>query len=240
MRTLLAIFSLINLCKLSFEFPEARQVGLVPNCGDTWSHVPNPCKTNTHSQLYYPHPHDTAKFIQCTADGEMYIIQCPEGKEYNPSVTECALPVTTIAPLPPVTNPCTAEAVAAKKVFFAYPNDPHHFMICEGVMQVNIMTCPSPLVWDQGRESCVYTVSTTGGQQSVVSTVAPDYSLQKCPNSTQPTDEIYFPHPDASKFIQCGAGGTGYVLNCPAGTIWRESAKKCVSPYADPDVSPSL
>lgn len=67
-----------------------------------------------------------------------------------------------------------------------------------------------------------------------------DYSLQKCPNSTQPTDEIYFPHPDASKFIQCGAGGTGYVLNCPTGTIWRESAKKCVSPYADPDVSPSL
>ena len=63
---------------------------------DMWSHVPNPCKTNTHSQLYYPHPHDTAKFIQCTADGEMYIIQCPEGKEYNPSVTECALPVTTI------------------------------------------------------------------------------------------------------------------------------------------------
>ena len=62
---------------------------------DTWSHVPNPCKTNTLNQLYYPHPHDTAKFIQCTADGEMYIIQCPEGKEYNPSVTQCALPVTT-------------------------------------------------------------------------------------------------------------------------------------------------
>ena len=62
---------------------------------DTWSHVPNPCKTNAQSQLYYPHPHDTAKFIQCTADGEMYIIQCPEGKEYNPSVTECAKPLPT-------------------------------------------------------------------------------------------------------------------------------------------------
>ena len=62
---------------------------------DTWSHVPNPCKTNAQSKLYYPHPHDTAKFIQCTADGEMYIIQCPEGKEYNPSVTECAKPAPT-------------------------------------------------------------------------------------------------------------------------------------------------
>ena len=62
---------------------------------DTWSHVPNPCKTNTQAKLYYPHPHDTTKFIQCTADGEMYIIQCPEGKEYNPSVTECAKPLPT-------------------------------------------------------------------------------------------------------------------------------------------------
>lgn len=89
------------------------------------------------------------------------------------NTTNAFPPIFTQSPLPPVTNPCTAEAVAAKKVFFPYPNDPHHFMMCEGVMQVNIMTCPSPLVWDQGRESCVYTVSTTGGQPSVVSTVAP-------------------------------------------------------------------
>uniref|UniRef100_K1Q679 Chitin-binding type-2 domain-containing protein n=1 Tax=Magallana gigas TaxID=29159 RepID=K1Q679_MAGGI len=241
MRFCLVIYSLLNLWKLSWEFPEERQAGLVPNCGDTWSNVGNPCQHNPDQQLYYPHPHDADKFIQCTKDGEMYIIQCPAGKEYNPSVTQCAHPVTTTAPLPAVTNPCTQDVVAAKKIFFPYPNDPSRFMMCEGVMQVNIMTCPSPLVWDQGRESCVYTVL-TGSQPSpnVVTTVAPDYSRQKCPNTTLPTDEIYFPHPDASKFIQCAAGGTAYVLNCPEGTIWRESAKKCLSPFASPDLPPTL
>lgn len=83
------------------------------------------------------------------------------------------------APLPAVTNPCTQDVVAAKKIFFPYPNDPSRFMMCEGVMQVNIMTCPSPLVWDQGRESCVYTVL-TGSQPSpnVVTTVAPGKRVQ--------------------------------------------------------------
>lgn len=71
---------------------------------DTWSNVGNPCQHNPDQQLYYPHPHDADKFIQCTKDGEMYIIQCPAGKEYNPSVTQCAHPVTTtvsISPNPP-------------------------------------------------------------------------------------------------------------------------------------------
>lgn len=68
---------------------------------DTWSNVANPCQHNPDQQLYYPHPHDAAKFIQCTKDGEMYIIQCPAGKEYNPSVTQCAHPVTTTVSIPP-------------------------------------------------------------------------------------------------------------------------------------------
>lgn len=75
---------------------------------DTWSNVANPCQHNPDQQLYYPHPHDAAKFIQCTKDGEMYIIQCPAGKEYNPSVTQCAHPVTTtvsISPNPPTLRP---------------------------------------------------------------------------------------------------------------------------------------
>lgn len=72
---------------------------------DTWSNVGNPCKHNPDQQLYYPHPHDAAKFIQCTKDGEMYIIQCPAGKEYNPSVTQCTHPVTTTVSIPP--NPPT-------------------------------------------------------------------------------------------------------------------------------------
>lgn len=84
------------------------------------------------------------------------------------------------APLPAVINPCTREVIAAKKIFFPYPNDPSRFMMCEGVMQVNIMTCPSPLVWDQGRESCVYTVLTgSNPPPDVVTTVSPGKFVQR-------------------------------------------------------------
>ncbi|XP_061186425.1 uncharacterized protein LOC133194494 [Saccostrea echinata] len=242
MRSLLIVYSLINLCKLSFEFPEKRQAGLIPNCGDQWSNVPNPCKNNHNNQLYYPHPHDKAKFLQCTADGEMYIIQCPQGKEYNPSVTSCAPPVTTTPA--PVTvafrNPCTASAIASGQIYFPYPNDNTKFMVCEGVDQVNIMVCPSPLIWDNTRQSCVYAAIIGQTPPPAATTVAPDSSLSTCQHMTVPPGGVYFSHPNPSKFIQCAPGGTAYVLTCPEGTVWNEFSKLCVSPFGNPTASPSF
>lgn len=48
----------------------------------------NPCTTGK-SQVFYPHPNDNTKFIQCNALGEMYIIQCPAGKLYNSATVSC-------------------------------------------------------------------------------------------------------------------------------------------------------
>lgn len=97
-------FYTVFITRLVIVFPVLFVLALT----DTWSNVGNPCQHNPDQQLYFPHPHDAAKFIQCTKDGEMYIIQCPAGKEYNPSVTQCAHPVTTtvsISPNPPTLRP---------------------------------------------------------------------------------------------------------------------------------------
>lgn len=52
--------------------------------------APNPCSTSkTNTQVFFPHPNDNTKFIQCNAIGEMYIIQCPHGKLYNKATVSC-------------------------------------------------------------------------------------------------------------------------------------------------------
>lgn len=52
--------------------------------------APNPCSTSkTNTQVFFPHPNDNTKFIQCNAVGEMYIIQCPHGKLYNKATVSC-------------------------------------------------------------------------------------------------------------------------------------------------------
>ncbi|XP_048740431.1 uncharacterized protein LOC125654511 [Ostrea edulis] len=234
MRALLVVCFIINLFHLSFQHPDKRQGGLVPNCGDTWSHVPNPCSGSSSSHLYYPHPRDSTKFIQCTANGEMYLIQCPAGKIYYASVSHCAQPITTTAPPPSFTNPCTSDAFfnSAGVVYFPYPSDNTKFIVCEGVGHANIMSCPSPLVWDESRKSCVYTLVTAGQTPPhTATTVAPDYLALTCQKITVPIDGVYFSHPIPSKFIQCGPGGTAYVLSCPQGTVWNEFDKRCVSPF---------
>lgn len=42
---------------------------------DAFKNVPNPCANNPDSQVYFPHPTDVSKFIQCDRYGRMYIIQ---------------------------------------------------------------------------------------------------------------------------------------------------------------------
>jgi hypothetical protein len=55
----------------------------------------NPCSAGR-SQVFYPHPNDNTKFIQCNALGEMYIIQCPAGKLYNTATVSCVSKVSLV------------------------------------------------------------------------------------------------------------------------------------------------
>lgn len=53
-------------------------------------HAPNPCTAGKMgSQVFFPHPNDNTKFIQCNALGEMYVIQCPAGKLFSAATVSC-------------------------------------------------------------------------------------------------------------------------------------------------------
>ena len=53
------------------------------NVSDAFKNVPNPCTDNPSQKVYFPHPTDSAKFIQCDRYGRMYIIQCPQSLLYR-------------------------------------------------------------------------------------------------------------------------------------------------------------
>ncbi|XP_033745461.1 uncharacterized protein LOC117330975 [Pecten maximus] len=65
-----------------------REKRQVPNCVNTFQNVPNPCTSNS-NRVYFPHPGDNTKFLQCDRFGRMYIVQCPAGELYNQATTSC-------------------------------------------------------------------------------------------------------------------------------------------------------
>ncbi|KAK3102028.1 hypothetical protein FSP39_008215 [Pinctada imbricata] len=203
---------------------------------DNWANVPNPCKNNPQNIVYFAHPRDTSKFIQCDAMGQMYIIQCPENTIFSSATRSCVAPVTTAAPVKTDgSNPCTAQNLAAGNNYFAIKNDPSHFIECGPDGLVNILPCPDRLVWDETRYSCVYKSTLAGGARPTSSTGDLTSAGLKNPCDGQhitANHSLFFSHPDPSKFIECGIAGDAYVLTCPSGLIWNQYNTTCVSPYA--------
>lgn len=56
---------------------------------DSYQNVVNPCRSNANNRVYYPHPRDQTKFLQCDVFGRMFVIQCPAGEIYNQATTTC-------------------------------------------------------------------------------------------------------------------------------------------------------
>ncbi|KAK3731582.1 hypothetical protein RRG08_007661 [Elysia crispata] len=214
--------------------PVKRQL---PTCSNAFTLTVDPCASGT--KTFYAVPGDQSKFVQCDSLRQAYVIQCPVGQVYNPTTTTCQQGSVNPAPGNPVVvvattaaapvNPCTAQAVSTGQVFFAFPGDNTKFYQCTGVGQVQTLQCPSNLIWDQARRSCVLAQGTTGigtgsGQTST--------SLSN-PCTTQQASVLnqFFPHPDVTKFIQCDLLGNANVMFCPAGLQWDQSKLTCEYPY---------
>ncbi|GFO22071.1 protein polyglycylase ttll10 [Plakobranchus ocellatus] len=214
--------------------PAKRQL---PTCTNAFTLAVDPCQTGP--QTFYPVPQDQTKFVQCDSLRQAYVVQCPAGQVYNPTNTACQAATTVVNPGNPVVvattaapvvtpaNPCTAQAVAAGQVFFAFPGDNTRFYQCTSVGVAQTLQCPSNLIWDQARRSCVLAQGTTGGggQTSLTQSVTNPCTQQQLAAQNQ-----FFPHPDVTKFIQCDLLGNPTVITCPAGLQWDQSKLTCEYP----------
>ncbi|WAR26735.1 hypothetical protein MAR_012439, partial [Mya arenaria] len=217
----------------------------------SFKNVPNPCTNNPSQQVYFPHPSDNSKFIQCDRYGRMYIIQCPENLLYNGLTSTCSAAATTMAPVAagstagPVVNPPVNTGNTGT-------NDNTKFIECDMLGHPNVLPCPSGLVWDEGRLSCVYNFNVnvgtgntgtggiivtpaTGG--TVTGGTGPGTGAGSLANNCSPeniaNNKLFWPHPDPTKFIQCDLWGDLYVNSCPAGLVWNQYSETCASAYVN-------
>nr|XP_022296763.1 uncharacterized protein LOC111106396 [Crassostrea virginica] len=260
------MFPALTLAVVCFGLVSAGPASRVKrqlNCPDAFTNVPNPCVNNAEGRIYYPHPSDATKFIQCDLLGRMYIIQCPQGLTYKPTTSSCTSasgtvipttvkPPTTRAPIvipvvtsrPTTSNPCSSTNLQQGNIYFAYAFDKYRFIECDLLGNANILSCPSGLVWEQSRLSCVYDIGTdnvvpnpggtgtgTGSGTGTGGAVDINTVCAKT-GSSLTTDDLFHPYPgDKSKFIQCDLWGQASVVDCPTNLNWNDVAKTCAAPY---------
>ncbi|VDI12363.1 uncharacterized protein LOC143074406 [Mytilus galloprovincialis] len=234
---------------------ERRRRGI---CIDTWSNIPNPCLSNPNNTIYFPHPGDIRKFIQCDMLGRMYIIQCPSGEKYDfkasckaengarpPIVTRMqAINTDAITHTTPPTNintriqnPCTNANMAKGLMYFPHPEDPHKFIQCEQSGNALVDSCNGSLVWNQQRLACVYNIqpgvgqSTTTTPFTIGTTSSNSLQTNPCHLNAVTADQLFHPHPNPHKFYQCDVWGDVYESDCPTGLIWNDAVKTCSAPF---------
>merc|ERR1719334_2108510 len=132
---------LLALAVLAQARRAKRQIigGIVSANLDPFKNVANPCLNNPTKQIYFPHPTDSTKFLQCDSFNRMYIIQCPQGEVYVAASTSCRAPQVATTPAPQVVvtaasgaaSLCRSSSQAAGQIYFAIPNDPTHYLECD-------------------------------------------------------------------------------------------------------------
>merc|ERR1712154_560846 len=91
------IVTLVALVAVSNAAPEKRQL---PTCTNAFTLTTNPCTRG--GRTYFPVPGDNKKFVQCDILGGAYVVQCPTGQLYNPTLNACQTPqIATPAPQRP-------------------------------------------------------------------------------------------------------------------------------------------
>ncbi|XP_052780524.1 uncharacterized protein LOC128217421 [Mya arenaria] len=198
----------------------------------------NPCVNNALQALNFPHPSDASKFLQCGLYERMYVVQCPTGELYDQATSSCitqkaivAQP-TYIASLG-IPSPCTAQSLQAGRIFFSVANSNKQFIQCDAVGNARVITCPDQLIWDQNRQSCVYTLQGGVANPGYLAAVTGFLNgANPCTAQAISAQALFFSHPDPTKFIQCDLQGNAFVQRCPSGLVWNQYLETCASQLA--------
>lgn len=214
----------------------------IQNC--QWQVQNNPCLNNALNKLNFVHPSDPSKFLQCGTFNRLFVIQCPTGEVYEQATSTCVNPTAVISqPLNNlsgygVSNPCTVGNIQSGRIFFGLQADNAKFIQCDQNGNARVLTCPSQMVWNQNRQSCVFP-TTPGfvlkpGTLGAGTGTLTGYLSTKNPCTAQAisTKSLFFSHPDPTKFIQCDLQGNAFVQNCPSGLVWNQYMETCASQLA--------
>ncbi|XP_052780491.1 uncharacterized protein LOC128217394 [Mya arenaria] len=199
----------------------------------------NPCVNNALQALTFPHPSDSAKFLQCGLYGRMYTVQCPALELYDQATSSCISPKASLTSKPTyitslgIPSPCTAQSLQAGRIFFSVSNSNKQFIQCDAAGNARVITCPNPMFWDQNRQSCVFSLQggvVNPGNMAAVTGIL--NGANPCTAQAISAQALFFSHPDPTKFIQCDLQGNAFVQRCPSGLVWNQYLETCASQLA--------
>ncbi|WAR24947.1 hypothetical protein MAR_010651 [Mya arenaria] len=132
-----------------------------------------------------------------------------------------------------IPSPCTAQSLQAGRIFFSVANSKNKFIQCDAAGNARVITFPDRLIWDQNKQSCVYTLqggfANPGNFGEVTGFVN---GANPCTAQAISAKALFFSHPDATKFIKCDLPGNAFVQRCPSGLVWNQYLETCASQLA--------
>ncbi|KAJ3664242.1 hypothetical protein Zmor_008426 [Zophobas morio] len=219
-------------------------------CQAQWT--PDPfCPYPSDHVTRYPYYGNCSVYWECY-EGSKYVMECPEGLEFNAPLQQCDTPSiancdpfasTTGNPNPPTyTTESTVSHLpgpdcpypSEELIYFPYPGDCTMYWECfEG--NHYLYNCPDGLWWHQEISQCDYPgdfcTNSTG-----TPTVTPPISTTT--HNGQPDctgtgdDPVFYPYyGDCTKYWEC-ADGKLYIQDCPDGLWWHQEANQCDYPGA--------
>lgn len=134
--------------------------------------------------------------------------------------------VLTCFCLQPVNNHCTAEGMARGYLYFKVDGDNTKYIECDpNTGSENIISCPSPRVWDMSVLSCVYDTQGGSGHFGAI-----PLDPNPCTSAAISAGHLYFPYMAQNQFIQCDNRGNAYINTCPFRFSWNAYLQTCFRP----------
>lgn len=129
MKPVLVIFALLGLTVALPPREKRQAVG----CLSAFLNVPNLCMNNMKGQVFFQHPTDPTKFLQCDINNRMYIVQCPQNEVFNVGLSACQpasvstmVPPTRVPPLTTTIIPTTIRNFTPPQMAQQTPGLPQH------------------------------------------------------------------------------------------------------------------
>merc|ERR1711936_1059753 len=158
-------------------------------------------------RTYFPVPGDNQKFVQCDILGGAYVVQCPTGQLYNPALNACQTPQVAT----PAPQPLHCRSHQLRHHLLHLPRG--HHQVLPVYRSRTAERGPVP-------------------QQPVQAGLN-----NPCTPQQIAANNLYFAHPDPTKFIQCDLMGNAYEMVCPTNLIWNQYYEVCDSSFA---LNPSI
>ncbi|XP_076469597.1 uncharacterized protein LOC143299942 [Babylonia areolata] len=209
MKTAAVFLALLGIA-VALRTRERRQA---MGCLSAFKNVPNLCASNPKGQVFFQHPSDPSKFLQCDMNNRMYIVQCPAGEVFDVASSACQSTSSAQVTLPhPQTNKPVASTVLPPTI---KQNTP---ALVGGQKLPTLPTQKTPGLLP-------------GVQTTVNAPVVLPTSNNPCTPSNVALGKLYFSFPgDKTKFYECDLKGNAQVVSCPPSLQWSQNVMSCVYP----------